>query len=177
MVTCNGLSIPLIFKCIGCSFMPIRQATRIIILGYFSLFNFCLFILYTCWYIQSGPDERSIPGNTIAVHADLPFTGLTTFGGSFLSKFECSQMPHQVSYFFNWCSGISFNEIKECLLYLIQLHIVTAAWTFNICGHTWSVIWRKATDTEKLWFHWCHIMVCSKMWFNTPPFWPPQAWY
>ncbi|KAK4398920.1 EH domain-containing protein 1, partial [Sesamum angolense] len=42
----------------------------------------------------SGPDERSIPGNTIAVHADLPFTGLTTFGGSFLSKFECSQMPH-----------------------------------------------------------------------------------
>ncbi|KAL0305960.1 UNVERIFIED_CONTAM: EH domain-containing protein 1 [Sesamum radiatum] len=44
--------------------------------------------------IQSGPDERSIPGNTIAVHADLPFTGLTTFGGSFLSKFECSQMPH-----------------------------------------------------------------------------------
>ncbi|KAK4439369.1 EH domain-containing protein 1 [Sesamum alatum] len=44
--------------------------------------------------VMSGPDERSIPGNTIAVHADLPFTGLTTFGGSFLSKFECSQMPH-----------------------------------------------------------------------------------
>ncbi|KAK4765203.1 hypothetical protein SAY86_026293 [Trapa natans] len=44
--------------------------------------------------VMSGPDERSIPGNTIAVHADLPFSGLTTFGGSFLSKFECSQMPH-----------------------------------------------------------------------------------
>ncbi|KAK6124523.1 hypothetical protein DH2020_041732 [Rehmannia glutinosa] len=44
--------------------------------------------------VMSGPDERSIPGNTVAVHADLPFTGLTTFGGSFLSKFECSQMPH-----------------------------------------------------------------------------------
>ncbi|KAG8385770.1 hypothetical protein BUALT_Bualt03G0079800 [Buddleja alternifolia] len=44
--------------------------------------------------VMSGPDERSIPGNTIAVHADLPFTGLNTFGGSFLSKFECSQMPH-----------------------------------------------------------------------------------
>ncbi|XP_022876961.1 EH domain-containing protein 1-like [Olea europaea var. sylvestris] len=43
---------------------------------------------------SSGPDGRSIPGNTIAVHADMPFTGLTTFGGSFLSKFECSQMPH-----------------------------------------------------------------------------------
>lgn len=44
--------------------------------------------------VMSGPDERSIPGNTIAVHAEMPFTGLTTFGGSFLSKFECSQMPH-----------------------------------------------------------------------------------
>ncbi|KAL2495522.1 EH domain-containing protein 2 [Forsythia ovata] len=44
--------------------------------------------------VMSGPDGRSIPGNTIAVQADMPFTGLTTFGGSFLSKFECSQMPH-----------------------------------------------------------------------------------
>ncbi|XP_062017253.1 EH domain-containing protein 1-like isoform X1 [Rosa rugosa] len=44
--------------------------------------------------VMSGPDERSIPGNTIAVHADMPFSGLTSFGGSFLSKFECSQMPH-----------------------------------------------------------------------------------
>ncbi|CDO98110.1 unnamed protein product [Coffea canephora] len=44
--------------------------------------------------VMSGPDERSIPGNTIAVHAEMPFTGLTTFGGAFLSKFECSQMPH-----------------------------------------------------------------------------------
>lgn len=44
--------------------------------------------------VMSGPDERSIPGNTIAVHADMPFSGLTSFGGAFLSKFECSQMPH-----------------------------------------------------------------------------------
>ncbi|XVE51035.1 hypothetical protein DITRI_Ditri02bG0006100 [Diplodiscus trichospermus] len=44
--------------------------------------------------VMSGPDERSIPGNTIAVQSDLPFGGLTTFGGAFLSKFECSQMPH-----------------------------------------------------------------------------------
>ncbi|KAG4923857.1 hypothetical protein AAZX31_18G086700 [Glycine max] len=44
--------------------------------------------------VMSGPDERSIPGNTIAVQADMPFSGLTTFGTSFLSKFECSQMPH-----------------------------------------------------------------------------------
>ncbi|XP_050367894.1 EH domain-containing protein 1-like [Argentina anserina] len=44
--------------------------------------------------VMSGPDERSIPGNTIAVNAEMPFSGLTSFGGSFLSKFECSQMPH-----------------------------------------------------------------------------------
>uniref|UniRef100_A0A7N0UXH1 Uncharacterized protein n=1 Tax=Kalanchoe fedtschenkoi TaxID=63787 RepID=A0A7N0UXH1_KALFE len=44
--------------------------------------------------VMSGPDERSIPGNTIAVQADMPFSGLTSFGTAFLSKFECSQMPH-----------------------------------------------------------------------------------
>ncbi|KAF0936050.1 hypothetical protein E2562_038357 [Oryza meyeriana var. granulata] len=44
--------------------------------------------------VMSGSDERTIPGNTIAVQSDMPFTGLTTFGGAFLSKFECSQMPH-----------------------------------------------------------------------------------
>ena len=50
--------------------------------------------------IQSGPEEKSIPGNTIATQADMPFSGLTSFGASFLSKFECCQMPHPVSYFF-----------------------------------------------------------------------------
>ncbi|GMI65455.1 EPS15 homology domain 1 [Hibiscus trionum] len=44
--------------------------------------------------VMSGADERSVPGNTIAVQADMPFTGLNTFGTAFLSKFECSQMPH-----------------------------------------------------------------------------------
>lgn len=34
----------------------------------------------------------------MAVNAEMPFSGLTTFGGAFLSKFECSQMPHPVSY-------------------------------------------------------------------------------
>lgn len=28
----------------------------------------------------------------------MPFSGLTKFGTAFLSKFECSQMPHSVSY-------------------------------------------------------------------------------
>ncbi|KFK32206.1 hypothetical protein AALP_AA6G211000 [Arabis alpina] len=45
---------------------------------------------------MSGPDERTIPGNTMAVQADMPFNGLTSFGGAFLSKFECSQMPHPI---------------------------------------------------------------------------------
>ncbi|WVZ11754.1 hypothetical protein V8G54_016284 [Vigna mungo] len=44
--------------------------------------------------VMSGSDERSIPGNTVAVDAGMPFSGLTTFGGSFLSKFQCSQLPH-----------------------------------------------------------------------------------
>lgn len=44
--------------------------------------------------VMSGPDERSVPGNTVAVQADMPFSGLTRFGTAFLSKFECSQMPH-----------------------------------------------------------------------------------
>ncbi|KEH33921.1 EH domain-containing protein 1 [Medicago truncatula] len=44
--------------------------------------------------VMSGPDERSIPGNTVAVQADMPFGGLTNFGSAFLSKFECSTMPH-----------------------------------------------------------------------------------
>ncbi|KAK4491748.1 hypothetical protein RD792_002523 [Penstemon davidsonii] len=44
--------------------------------------------------VMNGPDERSVPGNTIAVQADMPFSGLTNFGTAFLSKFECSQMRH-----------------------------------------------------------------------------------
>lgn len=44
--------------------------------------------------VMNGPDDRSIPGNTVAVQADMPFSGLTSFGTAFLSKFECSQMPH-----------------------------------------------------------------------------------
>ncbi|CAL9113980.1 unnamed protein product [Musa textilis] len=44
--------------------------------------------------VMSGPDERTIPGNTIAVQADMAFSGLTMFGTAFLSKFECSQMPN-----------------------------------------------------------------------------------
>lgn len=46
---------------------------------------------------QGGDDERSVPGNTIAVQADMPFSGLTKFGTAFLSKFEVSLMPHTVS--------------------------------------------------------------------------------
>ncbi|CAM8921448.1 unnamed protein product [Rhodiola kirilowii] len=46
--------------------------------------------------VMSGPDKRNgpVPGNTIASHAEMPFSGLNIYGGAFLSKFECSQMPH-----------------------------------------------------------------------------------
>eukprot|EP00249_Psilotum_nudum_P008143 c21071_g1_i1 orf=198-1829(+) len=44
--------------------------------------------------VMGGTDSRSVPGNTVAVQADMPFSGLTRFGTAFLSKFECSQMPH-----------------------------------------------------------------------------------
>ncbi|KAK7255574.1 hypothetical protein RIF29_28987 [Crotalaria pallida] len=46
------------------------------------------------FFFTSGPDERSIPGNTIALQEDMSFSGLKTIGTTFLSKFECSQMPH-----------------------------------------------------------------------------------
>jgi len=58
--------------------------------------------------MQSGPDERTIPGNTVAVQADMPFSGLTTSGTAFLSKFGCSTMPHPVSFSrTNWKKDIS----------------------------------------------------------------------
>ncbi|THG16672.1 hypothetical protein TEA_011388 [Camellia sinensis var. sinensis] len=71
-------------------------------------------------FVMNGPDERSIPGNTIAVQADMPFSGLTTFGTSFLSKFECSQMPHpqrtQRSYDF---TGVTSWFAAKCDLILL----------------------------------------------------------
>ncbi|KAL2914880.1 hypothetical protein HK105_205622 [Polyrhizophydium stewartii] len=42
--------------------------------------------------VMDGP-ERSIPGNAAAVSTDLPFTGLSRFGVSFLNKFQVSQSP------------------------------------------------------------------------------------
>ncbi|KAJ9535860.1 LOW QUALITY PROTEIN: hypothetical protein OSB04_un000983 [Centaurea solstitialis] len=44
--------------------------------------------------MKGGPHERIISGNTAAVQTDLPFNALSTFGGTFLSNFECSQMAH-----------------------------------------------------------------------------------
>lgn len=76
----------------------------------FLLFSSVRFLIgYTFSCSQSGPDERNIPGNSVAVHADMPFTGLTNFGGSFLSKFECAQMPHPVS--FDFLETFSISQI------------------------------------------------------------------
>lgn len=44
----------------------------------------------------NGPEERTIPGNALSVHPELPFRGLERFGVSFLSRFEGSQMPSSV---------------------------------------------------------------------------------
>lgn len=44
----------------------------------------------------NGPEERTIPGNALSVHPDLPFRGLERFGVSFLSRFEGSQLPSGV---------------------------------------------------------------------------------
>jgi len=49
---------------------------------------------FTC--LINGPDERTIPGNALSVHPDLPFRGLERFGVSFLSRFEGSQLPSSV---------------------------------------------------------------------------------
>lgn len=46
--------------------------------------------------LLNGPEERTIPGNALSVHPDLPFRGLERFGVSFLSKFEGSQLPSSV---------------------------------------------------------------------------------
>lgn len=44
----------------------------------------------------NGPEERTIPGNALSVHPDMPFRGLDRFGVSFLSRFEGSQLPSTV---------------------------------------------------------------------------------
>ena len=44
----------------------------------------------------NGPEERTIPGNALSVHPDLPFRGLERFGVSLLSRFEGSQLPSSV---------------------------------------------------------------------------------
>merc|ERR1711957_558068 len=46
--------------------------------------------------LLNGPEERTIPGNALSVHPDLPFRGLERFGVSFLSRFEGSQVPSTV---------------------------------------------------------------------------------
>jgi GTPase SAR1 family protein len=46
--------------------------------------------------LLNGPEERTIPGNALSVHPDLPFRGLERFGVSFLSRLEGSQLPSSV---------------------------------------------------------------------------------
>lgn len=46
--------------------------------------------------LLNGPEERTIPGNALSVHPELPFRGLDRFGVNFLSRLEGSQMPSSV---------------------------------------------------------------------------------
>lgn len=46
--------------------------------------------------IMNGSEQRTIPGNALAISADLPYRGLQKFGLSFLNRFEGSQLPNEV---------------------------------------------------------------------------------
>jgi GTPase SAR1 family protein len=46
--------------------------------------------------LLNGPEERTIPGNALSVHPELPFRGLEKFGVNFLSRLEGSQLPSSV---------------------------------------------------------------------------------
>lgn len=46
--------------------------------------------------LMHGPSDRTIPGNSLAVMADMPFKGLERFGNSFLGRLEGVMMPSNV---------------------------------------------------------------------------------
>jgi GTPase SAR1 family protein len=43
--------------------------------------------------VMHGPEERIIPGNTLAVQADMPFRAVNKFGSGFLNKFQAAIVP------------------------------------------------------------------------------------
>ncbi|GAB4849682.1 hypothetical protein Ancab_004478 [Ancistrocladus abbreviatus] len=102
--------------------------------------------------IMSGPGERSIPGNTVAVQADMPFSGLTAYGSAFLSKFECSQMPHPLLEHISFVDTPEYYQEKnkehkeamtslcDLILLLFDPHKLDISDKFNrviasLCGH------------------------------------------
>lgn len=46
--------------------------------------------------VMHGPEDRRIPGNTLVVQTDKPFTGLSQFGNGFLSKFEAATCDNRL---------------------------------------------------------------------------------
>jgi len=46
--------------------------------------------------VMHGTDERTIPGNALAVQKGTPYKGLQAFGNAFLNRFEGSQLPCEV---------------------------------------------------------------------------------
>ncbi|KAH7679504.1 P-loop containing nucleoside triphosphate hydrolase protein [Dioscorea alata] len=68
--------------------------------------------------LQSGPDERSIPGNTIALQADMLYSGLTTFGTAFCVKISMfSDAASSMLTFFAFMRKFAHNN----LIYLLKL--------------------------------------------------------
>lgn len=45
---------------------------------------------------MDGPDERIIPGNALAVSADMPYRGLDRFGVAFLNRFGSMIIIHRI---------------------------------------------------------------------------------
>ena len=48
--------------------------------------------------VMEGLDERIIPGNALAVSADMPYRGLDRFGVAFLNRFGTLRHTHQYIY-------------------------------------------------------------------------------
>jgi len=98
----------------------------------------------------NGPEERTIPGNALSVHPDLPFRGLERFGVSFLSRFEGSQMPSSVLRSVNLVDtpgvlsgekqrtnrGYDFTKVVAWFAEVSRGSLVLCVWRICNCGLT-----------------------------------------
>jgi hypothetical protein len=123
---------------VRCASPPSTNFVAAVVLGHVVLRCQSFFRNVCCLPSQQGQDERSVPGNTVAVQADMPFNGLTKFGTAFLSKFECSQLPHAVS---------PGKKADVSLLYLSRLILVLSL--MILCGSNIILV----PDQNCRWMH------------------------